>query len=316
MRERRATVRVGCFLPAEYRVAERSLVSPGRITDLSLGGLRLFTSRPLAGGERVTVTFTLPRDDNPVSVHGLIRWSGPASSGDPGCPVGVEFERLDETTRFCVQAFVTDQTKPTSLLKVGWPLLVGIVSAGICVWILQLQRQKEQLRQTLAERTSVITQLEATHQQLAQELDQTKAAASLTATEIGRLQYQRAQLETELGWLNQNLGELKEAYLRVRDERDALQNRVQVLEQQQAAFEQRLTSIPELRKAIRQTAQAEAKQRREQRRRWLARLREADQHTLRHGNRGYVVRDGHPTLVGSRLSIRVLSPESPSESSP
>ena len=316
MRERRATVRVGCFLPAEYRVAERSLVSPGRITDLSLGGLRLFTSRPLAGGERVTVTFTLPRDDNPVSVHGLIRWSGPASSGDPGCPVGVEFERLDETTRFCVQAFVTDQTKPTSLLKVGWPLLVGIVSAGICVWILQLQRQKEQLRQTLAERTSVITQLEATHQQLAQELDQTKAASSLTATEIGRLQHQRSQLETELGWLSQNLGELKQAYLRVRDERDALQNRVQVLEQQQAALEQRLTSIPELRKAIRQAAQAQAKQRREQRSQWLARLRDADQQALQHGNRGYVVRDGHPTLAGSRLSIRVLPPESPAESSP
>ena len=337
MRERRTTVRVGCFVPAAYRPADGSLDATGRITNLSIGGLRLLTHQPLSDGAHLALNFTLPNEEEPVSVAGLIRWNGPVVSGEIGRQVGVEFAKLDETTHFCLQAFVTDQTKPavgigrlgrgiewrqdglaTRLLKVGWPLLIAILSAGLCLGILQLQQQKEQLRQTLAERTGVINQLEVARQQLAQELDHTRAAAALTATELGRLQQERAQLETDMGGLIRNLGEMRQAYLRLREERDALKDRMLVLEQQQAVLATRLTSIPELHKAIREAYQVAATQRRAQRSQWVTRMREADQQALQHGNRGYVIHDGQPMLTSGsgRLSIRVLSPEPTAQPSP
>ena len=328
MRERRTTVRVNCFLPAQYHVVDSPAMSSGRVTNLSMEGLRLLTTSPLQDDEHVRLSLSLPDEQEAaVAVQGIVRWRQPDAATEKGYPVGVEFEGLDETTRFCLQSFIAGQTqrephtnrlgqrmrrlRTSSLirvLKIGWPLVIGLVGAAGCVWILSLQRRQEQLRETIAERAAIITQLEAQRQQLQQELDQARVAASSAGAEVEQLQAQRTQFETQVTALTQNLGELQQAYRQLREERDTLKQWVQALENQQQALEQRLTSVPELRKALRQASRVRAKERLERWRQWLTRLHREPSETPMEGNGGYLIRDGQPTTTSSRLSIRVLDP--------
>ncbi len=328
MRERRTTVRVNCFLPTQYRLVDSPAMSSGRVTNLSVEGLRLFATSPLHDDEHLRFSFALPNEQEAaVAVKGIVRWRQPDAATEEGHPVGVEFEGLDETTRFCLQSFIAGQAqcethtnglrqrtrrlRTSSLirvLKIGWPLVIGLVGAGGCVWILHLQRQQEQLRETIAERAAIITQLEAQHHELQQELDQARAAASSAGTEVTQLQAQRTQFETQVTALTQNLGELQQAYQQLRAERDALKQWVQALEHQQQALEQRLTSVPELRKALRQAHRVRANERLERWRQWLTRLHRAPSDTRAEGNGGYLIRGGQPTTPSNHLSIRVLDP--------
>lgn len=340
MRERRATVRVSCFLPAEYRLSDGTVTSSGQITNLSVQGLGLLTSQPLHPGHRLAARLALPNDGESLELAGLVRWSVDSPGRDGSSLAGVEFERLDETTRFCLQAFVTDQTHqggrfrgrvsrtlawvqrtiPLRALRLSGLLLGVLVMAALALWVLMLQRKNEQLVQALAERTLVVTQLEARQQQLQERLTQTGLQALDSASEVERLQRQTAHLEAQVGWLSQNLRDLKGAYERVRIERTQLADEVGHLERQQAELSHRLASVPDLQQAMREAVRV---RRRDRRQAWLAQIaqqREQDRTAAQQGNRGYVVYEGTPTLTsGPRLSIRVLNPEplsSPSETSP
>jgi len=180
-----------------------------------------------------------------------------------------------------------------------------------------------QLSHDLAQRELLVSQLqarndqlEARHQTLQRELEQTKAQAVSAQAELGRLQQQTAQLATEVRWFTQNLGDLKQVYLRVRTEREQLQTHLRLLEEQRTVLEERFKSIPELRKAIQKAQQAQAYRLREERRQWIEALREADRRELERGNRGYIIQAGQPTLTSARLSIRVHTPEPTDTPSP
>lgn len=328
MRERRTTVRVNCFLPTQYHLVDSPAISSGQVTNLSAEGVRLLATSPLQDNEHVRLSLLLPNEpETAVDVQGIVRWRQPDAATQEGHPVGVEFEGLDETTRFCLQSFIAEQaqrephtnglgqrmrrlrTSPLiRVLKIGWPLVIGLVGAGGCVWILHLQRQQEQLRETIAERAAVITQLEAQHHELQQALEQARAAASSAGTEVEQLQAQRTQFETQVTALTQNVRELQQAYQRLAEERDALKQWVQALEHQQQALEQRLASVSELHKALRQAYRVRAKDRLERWRQWLTRLHRAPSEPRAEGNNGYLIRDGQPTTSSNRLSIRVLDP--------
>ena len=328
MRERRTTVRVNCFLPAQYHVVDSPAMSSGQVTDLSAEGVCLLATSPLRDDEHVRISFSLPNEQEaPVAVKGIVRWRQPDAATEKGYPVGVEFEGLDETTRFCLQSFIAEQAQRETrtngigqrmrwlrtsplirVLGIGWPLVIGLVGAGGCVWILSLQRQQEQLRSTIAERAAIITQLEAQHQQLQHALDQARATASSAGTEVAQLQAQRTQFETQIASLTQHLGELQQGYRQLTEERDALKQWVQTLEHQQQAFEQRLASIPELHRALGQAYRVQAKERLEHRRQRLARRHREPAQTPMEGNGGYLIRGGQPTTTSGRLSIRVLDP--------
>lgn len=334
MQERRAAVRVGCFLPAEYRLSDGSPLSPGRITNLSIHGLALLASRPIGGGERLAMRFLIPGDDEPFALDGIVRWSTPEPTPQGEHPLGVEFERLDDTSRFRLQAFVTEQTEqPAQLigrlerqvnrLRQRIPsrvVRIAIWAAGVAAmivlgaWLLALHQQNTALRQTLVERAMIISQLEARQQQLQDALRQARAEASESLREIDRLKSQTAELEMEVGRLSQNLSELQASYARVQGERDQLSRQANALARQQAALEARFESIPELRKAIRMVVRSRQVKRREARLARVAQLRQADAARARAGNRGFVVYGGIPTLTSSRLSIRVYTPETASAS--
>ncbi len=329
MQERRSVIRVKCFLPSQYAYPPDSPAVNGHIADLSVRGLGLLAGgKDGEPGQRVQVSVLLPSEEEFLTVQGIIRWTASSASRHGGYPRGIEFVDLDETQRYRLQTFVTDslqqsrfqesltrtvervqQTMPSRVLAASGLLLSGVLVAGLCIWIVTLQRQSEHLRQVLAERARVITQLETRHQALQQELDQTKGQLARSFAEITQFHAQTARFETDLQWFSQNLSELTQAYLRLRDEREQLTKRLAQVEQQHVLLEQRWQSIPELRTALRQAYETRRQQLRAQRRQWLAQLREEDQRRLMSGNRGYVMKAGQPTLTSSHLSIRVYTPE-------
>lgn len=323
MRERRATVRVACCLATESRLSEGGAPSAGRLTNLSVRGAGFLLSSPLTPGNRLTTRLTLPNDDLPLTLDGVVRWCATSPVKGGSYPVGVELTPLDDTARFRLQSFVSAQTVqadaggrlgpfirwwpegvPTRMVRVSELLLGGLLIAALALWILILQRKNEQLLQALAERTMLVSQLEARQQQLQEQVKQTGLEALDSAAEVQRLKSHTARLEGEVEWLAQNLRDLKEAYARVQLER-------RHLEQRQVELTQRLTSLPHLRQAMREAIRVRRRQRWEAWRQRAARLRETNRLASQHGNHGYVVYQGRPTLTaGQRLAIHVHAPES------
>jgi chromosome segregation ATPase len=333
MEERRATVRSGCSLPAEYAFSDSPIGHHGRITNLSVKGLGLLARQINGQGSPVRVHFTLPSEEQPLAVNGIIRWRQDHASKHGLSSVGIEFVEPDDTTRFCLQAFVAGQVqqaksagqsrrivseRPSGIssrvVTASGLLMAGLVVSGLLFWILMMRREMDALSQRLAERTTLATQLEARRGQLEETLRQSQAQAAVAVAEIERLQRQTAQLEEHIQWLSQNLGELTQAYQRVRDEREQLHQQIVQLEEQHKRFEERLGSVPELRSAMRQAIRAQQGLLRRERAQRIERLRERDHATLQQGNRGYVMQSGQSTLTSTRLSIRVhelTSPASP-----
>lgn len=334
MRERRSTVRVNCFLPAQYRPFETTPEFSGLVTDVSVEGLRLLADHPCEEGQQVRVSFALPDHGRveALAVQGIVRWR--AAQGQHGYPTGLEFEQLDETSRFRLQAFIAQRTEPSqrsdrsqaawarksswiNALSIGWPLVVGLIAAGGCLWILSLRREQERLQHALQERAAVMAHLQAQQDHLQQELNQTRVTASLIGIETRQLESQREAFGQEIARLGTNLNALNQEFANLQAERDALKQWVQALEQQQRVLEQRLSSIPELRKALRHAHVRQSRRQRAQLAQWWAarfgpRASSVDR-SVEGGNRGYLVRDGQSTASSGSavpLEIRVLSPES------
>lgn len=329
MRERRATVRIRCLLPIQYTLPGGLLPYGGRISNLSVRGACLLGRTGIGRGEPLKMSVMLPSEEQLLTVNGIVRWTGSGLFRDGERPCGIEFTDLDDTRRFCLQAFVTDQLqhqKPsgpfgrtasrllehylsTRSLQAGLLAAGGLLIVGLCAWIMVLNQQTMRLGQDLAERAIVVNQLEARHTKLQEELTQAHGLMTQTRVEIERLQQQRAQLEGHVQGLAVALEEVTQAYVRVRDEREVLQQRVSELEQREAQLLHRLTSIRQLSQAIRQARLARRHRVQEARRQRIVRLRETDQQELQSGNGGYIIRAGVPT-ISSTLRIRVLPPES------
>jgi len=321
MQERRAAIRVTCALPAAYSVTNRLSTLPARVTDLSMKGVRLWTGEPLMPGDQVTTSFLLPSEDRPLIVNGRVRWQGAEAGRSGGYQSGVEFGDVDETTQFCLQAFVTSslqqvhrqapaarpaEARPT-LTRSQWLSIAAVIAGalaglGLAGWIMAAERQKTLLRRDLADRSAKVMQLQTQQEQLQRSLSQEQASAADSRSEVQYLQAKRSELEYEIGWLNRNLADLKEVYLRVKTEREELR-------QQMADLQARFQSMPALRKAMRAAVQARQEAQQLAHRQLAARVKESDQLALEQGNRGYVMRAGLSTLSSTRLAVRVYTPE-------
>ena len=324
MQERRRTIRVPCRIDAACHRVEETPPASARLTNLSLRGAALVSSQGLDADAQVTLRFSLPHDDTPLSIGGRIRWTDGASGFPPRYAAGVEFGALDETTRFCLNAFLEEQAHhlksvapPSSpwreplqriaslpLAKHVRGLVMALVIAGLSLAILGLQRYNRRLRQTLEDHARVIQQLETHHELLVTELHTTQQQTALLGQQLNDLQLYTSQLESHADALADQLAQTRQEYVRLLDDRETLRQQFTQLEQQQQTLEARFHSLPDLRQAM---AEAIALQRR---RVWLARreqLRLLDQQELASGNRGYLLqRSASPDPT---LSIRVHAPQ-------
>ena len=166
-----------------------------------------------------------------------------------------------------------------------------------------VERQRHQLTHDYAQAQQMLQQLESERDHLNQALSQARQTIDGQSADMGNLRQElqglAGQLTTtraELTSLQQQHASLTADFNAIKVEKDQLQAK--------------LSSLKELRLAIRDV----------KRQMWQTRLaawqmriraqRDADLQRLASGNRGFLVRDGVPTLgSGPRLHVHVLEPQ-------
>ncbi len=200
----------------------------------------------------------------------------------------------------------------TNVAKYKKPLVIvagSLVLIGMAaiLWITSLQWENGELNQAVQQRDTVIEQLEQQDQHLRQELDAARARLTTTVSEVSRLDQQAQILEKEMEQLSQDVEHFQDSYVRVREEREQLMQRVLDLEQERMALNKRLVFMEQLHQAIQEAIETHS---RHQPRIYGLNSHSSDPLVEGEGNRGYLVRDGRPTIGRSTMWIKVHEPES------
>ncbi len=321
MQERRTTIRVPYACRVQYRPAEDLLARDGQLTDLSVRGAGLLTRGAHLPGERLTVHLPLPDSPDGMTATGVVRWSTPTHRATRSSRVGLEWLPLEETTRTRLHGFLARRPQPSPAPGAGRrrmfqmcglaALLLGGGVLAVFMWSTArtLKAENDTLQQELAQRSLLIAQLHHKEQGLQQELTVVKAQFSDTTHEVARLDQHAQDLTQHMERLTQEVALVQEATIKAQHERDALMQQVLGLEQERLSLRRRLASLPELRLAIRETISARKAAQRAQRKRLLAAKRAAARLTAPiAGNRGYLIREGRPTIGRGTVWVRVHEP--------
>jgi c-di-GMP-binding flagellar brake protein YcgR len=84
----------------------------GHTVDLSLGGLCMVLTAPLAFGQRLKLRFRLPAQRDPVEVEGEVRWSEGAAGGEQ--KFGVRFMGLRARDVWAVSKYLQTPATPVA----------------------------------------------------------------------------------------------------------------------------------------------------------------------------------------------------------
>jgi hypothetical protein len=68
-------------VPVQFVVKGGKEPRPARSKDISLGGMYVVTSEPLAFGAEIVVSLTLPGQKAPFALPGIVRWCRPDGMG-------------------------------------------------------------------------------------------------------------------------------------------------------------------------------------------------------------------------------------------
>ena len=183
-------------------------------------------------------------------------------------------------------------------------ILLGLLVLLIAsLWrTVALERDKRRIATIYEEAKHSLAQLEEERDQLTTELT---SARGTIDDQTGKL----TSLQEELQGVQQRLDQTVTEFASLQREHEQLrqQNTSVMAEKQQ--LEAKLSSIHELKLAIRDLRYKMWQQRFAAMREWFQRPRTTDR-VLASGNRGYIVRDGLSTLgTTTRLHVRVLEPE-------
>jgi uncharacterized protein (TIGR02266 family) len=106
MLERRSHARVPLVARVEVEAEGYSFLAV--TSNLSAGGLLIFTGNPAPAGERVQVTFLLPGSERPVRAAGVVRHV------TPGTSMGVEFTALAADDREAIRRYAAQAAQSSS----------------------------------------------------------------------------------------------------------------------------------------------------------------------------------------------------------
>ena len=193
------------------------------------------------------------------------------------------------------------------LLVIGF-LVVAVVSV---LRMASVERQKSRLAEAYHKAQELVVQLEAERDALSLQLGHAQETAQVQTTELQDAQQRLQALTEQLATSKTQLASLRQEHQALRQEHASLGSRLGAVMSEKQRLEIRFSSLKELKLAIREVKQKLSEQRWAA---WRARgeqRRAADQQQLAAGNRGYLVREGLPTLgTGVRLHVHVLEPQS------
>ena len=321
MEERRNTIRLNHHGRTQYCSSEDLIPRDGRLVNVSEQGAGLLVREPHRNGEMVTLGFSLPGERAALTATGVVRWSHEPGKGG-WHPIGVDWLQLEDTTKNRLQRLIAGTPPPqpkatapklgrntrTVLLTVGAVFLLFLTAAA-AFWVRSLQWENRQLQAIVEQRNMVINQLAQEETQLKLELTTAQQHLMDTANEVARLDQVAQGFGQQVAQLSGEVGRVQASYDQVRQEREELLQRVMDLETERMLLMRRLSSIDDLRLAIREAIETRKSERQAH---WLSLIRAqrmADAQELANGNQGYMVRDGRPTLGNTTVFIRVHDPE-------
>ena len=321
MEERRNTIRLNHQGRTQYCSSEDLIPRDGRVTNVSEQGAGLLLREPHRNGEMVTVGFSLPGERAALTATGVVRWAHEPMKGG-WHPIGAEWLQLEETTKNRLQQFIASAPRPrakaaapklgrntrTIFLTVGAVVLTA-AAAIAALWVRSLQWENRQLQAIVEQRNMVISQLAQEETQLKGDLVTAQQHLADTANEVARLDQVAQGFSQQVAQLSGDVNRVQQSYDQVRQEREELLQRVLDLETERMLLMRRLSSIDDLRLAIREAIETRKSERQAH---WLSLIRAqrmTDAQELVNGNRGYLVRDGRPTMGNATVFIRVHDPE-------
>ncbi|HEX9781078.1 MAG TPA: PilZ domain-containing protein [bacterium] len=341
MQERRSTVRLSREGRAHYCPSDDLLPRDGRLSDVSEHGVRLRTREAHEPGQRITVSLALPDDPEPFTATGTIRWSQTASGRRGWYDVGAEWLPLDAPVAGRLRAYAGRADGPDpqpgaprapawvagSALR-RWAAAGALLAlAAAAVWLMRVGQENRELARAISQRDQVIGQLEQQSGALHHQLAQARDTLTITAQVVERLEVQGERLQTQLGELSAGLDQVQDRYAGMLAARESLLQEVTAIEEQRNEVvtvlnqeredtARRMSSVPELRRAIREaiTARraASARARREAAASARASEDRSEEPPEAGTNRGYLVWEGAALTsqpAESARMIRVLEPE-------
>ncbi len=103
--ERRGEGRIRAEIKVDYRTVGSFITDYS--ANISKGGMFVETSLPLAVNERVRLRVTLPGDDLPFALDGIVRWCRRPEDDETVTPgMGVEFVDFDDALKTRLEKYV------------------------------------------------------------------------------------------------------------------------------------------------------------------------------------------------------------------
>jgi hypothetical protein len=329
MQERRTTIRKSHYARMQYCPSEDLELRDGRLADVSERGAGVLVRERHRSGELVTLGFSLPGTEDTLTATGVIRWSGSESPKGNWHRAGVEWLPLEDATRNRLHQFL-DTAKPapsrpaptgagSSIRRIA--LIVAAVATSLLGWSLYrwaraVETENAELVSTVQRRDAIINYLGQEGQRLKFELGEARRYLAETAGEVARLDVQAQLFGRQVQRLNQDVDRFQRSYLQASEERTQLMQKVLDLEQEKASLAKRLASVDELKLAIRDAIESRKQTQQAERLAMLKARGDAQERWLSQGNRGYLIRDGRPTVGHSTVWIRVHEPEAVSTPRP
>ena len=274
MQERRTTIRCECLERVQYCSANDPNPRDGRLTSITDRGLGLLAHEPHRVGERLTVSFSLPGEEQALTTTGLVRWTHQTPATKKWFSLGLEWLPLEDTTRFRIDTFLQSQSRAHrrgsltgsrpwrghwwKLHRVRWST-VALLSMGLAVALLaaafSLQHENTQLADAIHQRNVAIAGLEGRDTRVRRALELTTARLADARSEVGRLTRKTNEFEAEVERMTGQVEGFQAAYTKLREEREQILRQVVTLEQERARMVRSLSAIPMMR-ALRRDAHA------------------------------------------------------------
>lgn len=179
----------------------------------------------------------------------------------------------------------------------------GLAVGGSLWYTVSVEREKRDIQQT-------VVQLQSEQARLNQELSEAQATIESQRGELGTLAGELDGVKARLEHVGGELASLQREYERLQGDYHVVGGELQVIHEEKRQLEAKLSSLKELRVAIRDVKRKMRQERLAAWRTQIEAFRKEDHEQLVSGNRGYVVRDGLSTIGSrSRLHVHVLDPE-------
>jgi len=190
-------------------------------------------------------------------------------------------------------------------------VVLAVLSVASLIWAFSVEYQKHRIAKAYEQARQEAQALATERVRLNQELGEARQTIEGQVGDITNLQHELKEVQSRLDETVVQLTSLQHNHNQLQERHASVVAQLSSLMAEKQQLEARLSSLKELKLAMRDVKR---KIWRERFAAWRARsqaLREADQERLASGNRGYVMRQGASTLgAGPRLHVHVLEPQS------